>query len=124
MLLVAISLSAWAVPIQPCGTLDHMTEFLSADSPPPVAPSTELIDHESHGSIPNTRYSEHFALKWGSDFDFSEEDAERLLNDFEFAHSVEVIDWEKANLFWSPFLEAFVDCCLTQCFYEEFCTST
>lgn len=94
MLFLAISLSAWAMPTQPCGTMDHMTEFLSAERPPPVAPSTELIDHESHGGIPNTRYSEHFALKWGSDFDFSEEDAERLLNDFEFAHSVQVVEWE------------------------------
>jgi hypothetical protein len=94
MLLLLWALTGVSAAITPCGTPDYMTEFLSAERLPTGPPTTELTDHESHGSIPNRRYSERFALKWGPSFDLTEEDASRLLDDFEYAHSVQVTEWE------------------------------
>ena len=78
----------------PCGTPDHLTDFLSMERIPVAPPTTELVNHEAHGSIPNVRFSDRFALKWGPSFTLSEEDAQRILNDFEFSHAAEVSEWE------------------------------
>ena len=85
--------AAWAIPVLPCGTPQHIAEFADVDIAVAAPPSSDLTDQESHGSIPNVRYSDRFALKWGPAVTLSEVDAARLLNDFDFALSEMVVEW-------------------------------
>jgi len=55
------------------------------------------MDHEVHGAIPNVQYSERFALKWGPDFDLSEDNANAILTHFEEIHLAEVESWSMAS---------------------------
>lgn len=86
--------AAWAGTVLPCGTPQHMTEFAGVEIAISAPPSSDLTDQESHGSIPNVRYSDRFALKWGPSVDLSDADATRLLNDFDYALSEMVYGWE------------------------------
>jgi len=78
---------------QRCGTPTFLRETLSRPQPLPGPPTTDLVDHESHGEIANKQYSEHFALKWGPDAGDLSDTATRILNDFEFAHGEQVENW-------------------------------
>ena len=77
-----------------CGTPGHLQTALSTPLDLIAPPSTDLVDQESHGEIPNVAYSDRFALKWGPDLALTDDETERILADFAFARDTQVLDWE------------------------------
>lgn len=90
MLLAFLALSS-ADARPPCGTL----ELLPAAGPrrllpaPPPAPGPKQ-ERDSYGDFPNELVSANFALKWGTRGGVSQDDAEALLDAFEFAWAEQI----------------------------------
>ena len=97
MFLFLMSMVASAAAPLTCGTPEILHDLVGKPPPVTAAPFTDLIDQESHGEIANVQYSERFALKWGPDFDLGDEAASRLLDDFEYSHSMEVLEWSMSD---------------------------
>ena len=91
-------LAVWSSPglaQLPCGTPARIETFAGKPTttgalPPP---DDHLVDRDPFSSDANRALSTHFALKWGTELDLSEELSEQMITMLEDAYTSEVIDW-------------------------------